>query len=332
MPARGTMRPGLARNWRGVAMLSRRLFLQGCGGLAFAGSGLAAYAGGIEPGLLLDVTAYQVTPPGWPDGLCVKAAVIADIHACEPWMPPARIRSIVAATNALAPDVTLLLGDFNGGHRFVTGPVYADQWGEALAGLRAPLGVHSVLGNHDWWHGALPGMKADDAESVRQALKHANIRVLENDVVALTKDGRPFWIAGLADQMTTHLTARGLRGLDDLRGTLAKVTDDAPVVLLAHEPYIFHRVPKRVALTLCGHTHGGQVNVPILSPWYNRTRLGTDHVYGHVVEHGRHMIISGGLGTSIAPIRFRRPPEIVIVTIGSPGAVAQTKTAVPPQG
>ncbi len=304
-------------------MLSRRLLLQGAGGALLGGAGLGAYACGIEPGLRLDVTTYQMTPPGWPDGLRVKAVVIADIHACEPCMPVGRIRTIVAMANALAPEVTLLLGDFDAGHGLVTGPVFPEQWGEALAGLRAPGGIFAVLGNHDWWHGALPGLKPDGAQSVRRALVHAGICVLENEAVAVDHAGGRFWVAGLADQLATRLSARGYRGLDDLKGTLAHVVDEAPVLLLAHEPYIFHRVPRRVALTLCGHTHGGQVNLPLLSPWVDRTRLGTEHVYGHIVEGGRHMIISGGLGSSLAPVRFRRPPEIVVVTIGNAASLSR---------
>lgn len=297
-------------------MLSRRLFLRGSGGLMLAGSGLGAYACGIEPGLRLDVTTYRVTPPGWPADLEVKCAIVADIHACEPWMSADRIREIVAVTNALAPDVTFLLGDFNAGHKYVTRAVYAPQWGEVLEGLKAPLGVYSILGNHDWWHGALPSLRADGADSVRRALKHAGIAVLENTSVAVTHHGRKFWIAGLADQMAIRTGPHTHSGLDNLDGTLAQVTDDAPILLLAHEPYIFEDVPPRVSLTLCGHTHGGQVNLPILSGWYERHRMGTHHVYGHIVEGGRHMIISAGLGTSIAPIRFMRPPEIVLVTLG----------------
>ena len=297
-------------------MLSRRLFVQGGAGLVLAGSSLGAYACGIEPGLRLDVTRYRITPPGWPADLELRCAIIADIHACEPWMSVDRIREIVAVTNALAPDITLLLGDFSGGHKYVTGPVYAPQWGAVLEDLRAPLGRYAILGNHDWWHGALPRMKADGAASVRNALRHAGIAVLENDSVAVAHRGRTFWLAGLADQMAVRTGRHGHYGFDDLDGTLAKVTDDAPILLLAHEPYIFSRVPERVSLTLCGHTHGGQVNLPIISPWYERTRIGTDHVYGHIVEDGRHMLISAGLGTSIAPIRFMRPPEIVLLTLG----------------
>ena len=227
-----------------------------------------------------------------------------------------RVREVVAVTNALAPDVIVLLGDFNAGHNHVAGAVLPQQWGGVVAGLRAPLGTFAILGNHDWWAGALPSMKADGAESVRRALKQAGIAVLENDSVALAVEGRRVWLAGLADQMAVRTGRKGHYGLDDLDGTLAQVTDDAPVILLAHEPYIFRKVPARVSLTLCGHTHGGQVNLPVLSDWWNRHELGTSHVYGHVVENGRHMIISAGLGTSIAPIRFMRPPEIVLVELG----------------
>ncbi len=297
-------------------MLSRRLFLQGSGGIVLAGSSLGAYACGIEPGLRLDVTTYRITPPGWPADLELKCAIVADIHACEPWMSADRIRQIVAVTNALDPDITFLLGDFNAGHKYVTGAVYAPQWGEVLDDLKAPLGVYSILGNHDWWHGALLNIRSDGAESVRGALKDAGITVLENRSVPVTFKGRKFWVAGLADQMAVRLGPHRHRGYDDLVGTLSQASDDAPILLLAHEPYIFSRVPKRVSLTLCGHTHGGQVNVPVLGPWYQRHKMGTHYVYGHIVEGGRHMVISGGLGTSIAPVRFMRPPEVVLVTLG----------------
>ncbi len=297
-------------------MLSRRLFLQGITGIAFAGGGTAVYACGVEPGLRLDVTSYRLTPPGWPSDLRLRCAIIADMHACDPWMSLDRIREVVAVTNALAPDVTVLLGDFNAGHNYVTGAVFPQQWGGIVEMLKAPLGTYAILGNHDWWHGALPSMKGDGAEAVRRALKQAGIAVLENDSVGLIKDGQRFWLAGLADQMVVRTGRKGHYGLDDLDGTLAQVTDDAPVILLAHEPYIWRRVPARVALTLCGHTHGGQINLPVLSDWWNRHELGTSHVYGHVVDDGRHMIISGGLGTSLVPVRFMRPPEIVLVELG----------------
>jgi uncharacterized protein len=305
-----------------MTLLTRRHFLQGTGGLLFGTAGLGSYAFALEPGFRLEVTSYSVAPPRWPEGLNLKAAVLADIHACEPLMSAARVRRIAELTNRLNPDIVFLLGDFNAGHRYVTGPVYPEQWGEALAILRAPLGVYAVLGNHDWWHGPLPGMRSDGGEGVRKALRHANIAVLENDAVRIANRGRPFWVAGLADQLACRVGAYGFEGIDDLAGTLAKVSDDAPILLLAHEPFVFRRVPEKVSFTFCGHTHGGQVNLPFLTAAYAEAHFGTRRIYGHIAEGARQMIISAGLGTSIAPVRFLCPPEIVNVQIGGTPATA----------
>ena len=300
-------------------MISRRLFLQTAGGSFFAATaGLSSYAFAIEPGFRLVVTSYRLNPPNWPKKARLKAAIIADIHACEPMMSAARVRAIAELANRAKPDVIFLLGDFNAGHNFVTGPVMPDQWAEALEILSSPLGSYAVLGNHDWWHGALPRLRGDGAESVRKGLHQAGIRLLENDAVRLSVDGNPFWVAGLADQMAHPVAHRIFRGADDLAGTLAQVKDDAPVILLAHEPAVFHRVPQRVAITLCGHTHGGQVDLPFISAAYAQSRYGTEHIYGHIVEDNRHMIISAGLGTSYVPVRFMRPPELVLLTLGDP--------------
>ena len=103
--------------------------------------------------------------------------------------------------------------------------------------------------------------------------------------------------------------------MDDLPATLAAATDAAPAILLAHEPDIFPRVPDRVALTLAGHTHGGQVRLLGYSPMIP-SDYGRRFAYGHIVEEGRHMIVSGGLGMSIYPVRFGVPPEITLVRLG----------------
>jgi predicted MPP superfamily phosphohydrolase len=99
-----------------------------------------------------------------------------------------------------------------------------------------------------------------------------------------------------------------------LPGTLAGIADDKPVVMLMHEPQAFRRMPERVSLTLCGHTHGGQVDLPFIGrpilPGPKR------YAYGHVVEEGRNLLISGGLGVTGIPVRFGVPPEIVLVELG----------------
>ncbi len=298
--------------------ISRRKFLNGAAAATGAFGTFGSYALAIEPGMMLDVTSYELTPPGWPANLPLKIAVIADIHACEPYMPVSRIRSICRLANSLAPDLTVILGDFNGGHNFVTAPVLPHQWGEAVSELRAPLGVHAILGNHDWWHGAIPKIRPSNVEAIRRALKDAGINVLENDALRLSHQGQTFWLLGLSDQLAIRVSSGHYLGADDLGHTLSQVTDDKPVLLLAHEPFIFRKVPARVSLTLCGHTHGGQVDIPFIGTPLASHRFGRNHVYGHTVEGGRHMIISAGLGTSVAPVRFGRPPEVVSVSLAPP--------------
>jgi hypothetical protein len=291
-------------------MISRRAFLKGASGSLLGSVGLAGYALGIEPHARLRVARYRVTPSRWPAGLELRLAVVADLHACEPWVGVPRIRQIVDRTHNLNADVVLLLGDYVAGHRWVSGLVHADVWARELGRLRAPLGVHAVLGNHDWWEDRAAQRSGRGPVIGRRALERAGIPVYENDAVRLDKGGRPFWLAGLGDQWA--FGSRG--GVDDLPGTLAKVKDAAPVILLAHEPDIFPRVPERVSLTLSGHTHGGQLRLFGYSPFVP-SRFGNRYAYGHIVEGNRHLVVSGGLGCSSVPVRVGVPPEIVLVDV-----------------
>ena len=129
--------------------------------------------------------------------------------------------------------------------------------------------------------------------------------------------GQRFWLAGLGDQLAYRLGRGRYRGVDDLPGTMAQIGTDDPVLLLAHEPDIFPRVSSRVALTLSGHTHGGQIRLPLIWPAFVPSRYGARFAYGHVVENDRHLIVSGGLGTSIVPARLGVPPEIVHIVLGA---------------
>jgi uncharacterized protein len=303
-----------------LIMPSRRqvLTVLGAGG-ALAASG-GAYAFGVEPLWRLVTTRYRPAPPAWPADFPLRIAVVADIHVGDPYMRLERVEEIVAATNALAPDLVLLLGDYPAGPKVIRRRVPLSDLARVLGALRAPLGVHAVLGNHDWWDDrAAQARRAGPVES-RRVLEAQGIPVYENDAVRLVSNGRPFWLAGLADQVPFH-PVRDYRGLDDLPGTLAKVTDDAPVILMAHEPDIFPDVPARVALTLSGHTHGGQIRLFGWSPVIP-SEYGQRYAYGHVVEGGRHLIVSGGLGVSGVPVRFGVPPEIVLVELGRPALVS----------
>jgi predicted MPP superfamily phosphohydrolase len=277
----------------------------------------AAYAVAVEP-RLTNVTRYRVKPPSWPKSLRLKVAVVADIHACEPWMDVNRIEQIVQGTNALGADVIVLLGDYVAGHDKITGVVANEDWARALAALRAPLGVYAILGNHDWWSDKQAQARGCGPIAARIALERAGVPVLENDSLRLVKEGQAFWVAGLGEQEAFRRAQPGAsyvkRGVDDLDKTLAFVPEGASVILLVHEPDIFPRVPARVSLTLAGHTHGGQVRL-LGRALYAPSPLSLTYSYGHFFDNGRHLIVSGGLGCSWWPVRFGIPPEIVVVEI-----------------
>ncbi|HET6390060.1 metallophosphoesterase [Hyphomicrobium sp.] len=307
-------------------MISRRDLLKLTGVAGVGSTALSGYA--LAEAFRENVTTYNLIPPNWTSGLKLKLAVLADLHVCEPWMSVERVQNIVEQTNRLEADAVLLLGDYVVGYRLgqYSAKVSDQAWAQALAGLKAPLGVHAVLGNHDWWDSEEVQERGAGPTPAGLALQAAGITVHENTAVRLEKDGHPFWLAGLGDQWafrprgaSSDEFAEGsktrFRGVDDLPGTLRLVTDDAPVVLMAHEPDIFPVMPERVSLTISGHTHGGQVRIFGYAPVVP-SRYGSRYVYGHIVEGGRHLIVSGGLGCSSLPIRFGSPPEIVMIELG----------------
>lgn len=298
-------------------MITRRQVLKLIG-LASTGTVmLGSYAFAIEPGFRLVVTRYRLTPAGWPRGLKLRIAALADIHASKPWMSVDRIARIVARTNALSPDVTLLLGDYSTGMALRTGDVHSSEWAPALSALQAPHGVFAVLGNHDWWSDYTAQRTGKGPTYGWRALEAAGIPVLENDARRIEIGGKGVWIAGLGDQLAfLPSSCVPERSRHDMEATLAAIKEpDEPVILMAHEPDIFPEVPDRIALTLSGHTHGGQVRLFGRTPVVP-SRFGAKYAYGHVREGARDLIVSGGLGCSIAPVRFGVPPEIVLVELG----------------
>ena len=303
---------------RSPVSVTRRTVLLGLGATALTSVGTGAYAVGIEP-MRLTITRYRLRPKGpWPEGLSLRIVALSDIHACEPWMSAARIEGIVAAANALNGDVTVLLGDYVSGMNFVTRYVDAAEWGPVLGGLRAPLGTYAILGNHDWWEDRAAQARGSGPTIAGEALRRNGIRVLQNEALPLSVRGHEVWLAGLGDQLA-FLPSRKTSGLsrigvDDLPGTLAQIPEGAPAILLAHEPDIFPEVPPRIALTLSGHTHGGQVRVFGYAPVVP-SRYKNRFAYGHVREQA-DLIVSGGLGMSIAPVRLGIPPEIVVIDLG----------------
>ena len=267
--------------------------------------------------LRLRVARYDLSPPQWPAGFKLKIAAIADLHACDPWMSLDHIQAIVERTNALKPDIIVMLGDYVAGHRKVTRFIPAAEWAPVLAGLKAPLGVHAVLGNHDWWEDKTvqregQGLTVRTAARWRPPAFRFTRTTRSDSARTAIRSG---WPASAINSPICRRAASGRCkriGVDDLGATLAKVTDDAPVVLMAHEPDVARRVPSRVALQLSGHTHGGQVR---MFGWSPVSPSGQQLAYGHI-RMNCDVVVSGGLGCSIMPFRLGVPPEIVLVTLG----------------
>ena len=235
-----------------------------------------------------------ISPPRWPralDGLTV--AVVSDLHTGAPHVDARRLERIVARLNGESPDMIALLGDYADPEVALGRRVEPEEVARLLGGLRAPLGRFAVLGNHDWHaHGS----------AMPRALRAEGITVLEND--AVRADG--LWVAGLADATTR--TPR-------LHETLGVVPADAPVLLLSHHPDLFPDVPARVSLTLAGHTHGAQVDLPVVRDKVTPSAHGARYTNGHQVEGGRHLYVSPGVGTSRFAIRFRARPEITLLRL-----------------
>jgi predicted MPP superfamily phosphohydrolase len=274
---------------------------------ALAAVAALAWAGWIEPRRLVTVR-RRLGLPRWPASLDgVRLGVLSDIHAGAPHAGPKAIARAVERLNDEAPDAILLLGDHIDAHPLWGGRMPPEDIARELGALRAPNGVYAVLGNHDW---------KQAGDRMWRALEDAGIEVLENR--AARAGG--FYVAGLADLRLRR---------PDLPGALAGVPDEAPVVLLSHDPDVFPYVPDRIALTLSGHLHGGQVAIPVLRCPALPSRYGERYARGHIVEEDRHLYVSSGLGTSGLPLRFLAPPEVVILELrgeaGSAGRPSRSR-------
>lgn len=297
-------------------MISRREWLQAFTAFLVAGcTSTVAYAVAWEP-RSLHLARYKVQAPKRRGIRPLRIAAVSDLHLGGPHVPLARLPEIVASLNELKPDITLLLGDFIASRDVRPDDPPMQAWAAILGELRAQSGVYAVLGNHDWWHDEAALARRYGPTRVGMALESVGITVLENRALKIDTGVAPLWIAGLGDQVAfDHVAPAG--GIDDLPATLAQIPDDGvPILLLAHEPDIFVRVDPRVLLTVSGHTHGGQLRLLGWSPFVP-SRYGNRYAYGHVVEDGKNLIVTSGIGTSRIPLRFGVPPEVMLIELGA---------------
>lgn len=266
--------------------------------VAIAVVGVLVYGLVVEPARLVERD-YALSPPGWParcDGL--RLDVIADTHTGSPRNGIDNLDRVVARLLASNSDAVLMAGDYVILSVFMGKYVPIETIAEHLRPLTARKPVYAVLGNHDWWK---------NGPDVGARLAAAGVHMIDNQAVPVTLRGCRFWIAGLGDL---------LEGRPVVAGTFAAIDDDAPVIALTHEPDLFPRIPARAALTVTGHTHGGQIN-PFGLATPENFRLHSHGLRGLMTQRGRLLFVSPGIGTSIFPMRLGVPPEISHLTLHS---------------
>jgi len=227
----------------------------------------------------------------------LRIALIGDVHTGAWFIDDRKLQRIVELTNQQQPDLIVLLGDYMVSNNWPGHRVEPEVTAAALKNLKAPLGVYAVLGNHDWWY---------NGSKVIQAFEQNGIHVLEGEVAQVSWRGHSFSLIGIGDTWTRSSY------FDE---TIARIPPGPNVIALTHNPDIFPSLPQTVPLLLAAHTHGGQVNLPLIGRPVEPSIYGQRYAAGHIYENGHHLFVTTGIGTSIMPVRFRVPPEIVILTI-----------------
>jgi predicted MPP superfamily phosphohydrolase len=228
----------------------------------------------------------------------VRIALLSDIHVAGPDMPPERLAQIVAQVNALKPDLIAIAGDLVSEKRTATHIYTAAEVIAPLGKLSAPLGVVLVPGNHDHWFGW--------EQLAAELARYRQITVLRNEAHATG----PLVIAGVDDAFT---------GGADLAATMAAMAGRKGVpVVLTHSPDIFPKVPVHVPLVLAGHTHCGQIAYPWGGAPATMSDYGDLYACGVVRQHGKVLVTSAGLGTSVLPLRMFTQPEVWMIEIRPP--------------
>jgi uncharacterized protein len=269
---------------------TRRRITRTIGALVAIGSLTFLYAWQVEP-RRLHVQHDTIAHTGVPT---LTLGVIADLHHGMHPMNDARVRRVVDTVNTLHADAIVLLGDYHATSSFAD-RLEPEQTARLLAALHARLGVYAVLGNHDHWL---------DAPRTEAALRSVGITVLENRGVLLP--GTNVWLAGIADDFSsTPSEAHALRGCPP----------DARVIAITHSPDVWPRLSERINVTLAGHTHGGQIRIPLYgAPWVP-SHFGERFLRGVYRQGTKALYVSSGVGQSIAPLRFNVVPEVNLLTL-----------------
>jgi predicted MPP superfamily phosphohydrolase len=228
-------------------------------------------------------------PPAF-DGF--RIVQVSDIHFGDQ-SPPALADAWVARVRELDADLVALTGDY-----ITSGTTYHAATAETLGRLEGRHGVVAVMGNHDYF---------GDGDALAARMSEAGIRVLRNQGFLLHRGEGALYLAGVDDTWSRR---------DDLGRALAAWPRELPAVLLAHDPDLFDEAARAgVALVLAGHTHGGQVALPLVQRWANLAWLMSRYVAGRYRRGSATLYVNRGLGTTALPMRVAVPPELAEITL-----------------
>lgn len=262
--------------------------------------GIFFYTTDVEPKKLI-VKEKTLYLPNWNkqlDGL--KIGVISDIHAFYGKTNAEKLNLIVQKVNEQNPDLILLLGDLDAVPMSKSSEIQ-QKLSIILKDLKAPYGVISILGNHDY----------EPDNIVKEVLHNANITVLENKTKTISIKGQNLNIIGLKDLWHDEILASEQEFLIKNK--------QPPIIVLSHNPDIFPEISPKASLTLSGHTHGGEVYLPFMGAPMVPSDYGQRFRKGHIVEDGKHLFVTSGIGT-LSGFRSLNPPEIVILKLYSESA------------
>lgn len=262
----------------------------------FVGLVLGIYASCIEP-FTLKINHLTIETEKWVHEKPLKIVILTDIHMIWPWMTKGHLERIVEKANTLDPDIVVLLGDYVATHPF---GVQLDPFTSLgpLKRLKSKCGAYAVIGNHD----------LHPVSQWPEAMVKTQLPVLVNKAIPVSCNKQKLWITGL-DELWW--------GQPNVQYTLSQVTNSDPVIMLMHNPDLFVDVPNSVALSMAGHTHGGQIKLPFFGvvKYVVPSKYGKRFVYGHVIEGDKDLVVSSGLGNTGIPLRFLNPPEIMVVEL-----------------
>lgn len=271
-----------------------------------------AYSYFIEPNRLV-IKKQKIIIENWKKSFDnLKIVAVSDIHGGSNAVTEEKIREIVLKINEQNADLVVLLGDYvseNSNHVGLKMPM--ETVAANLKGIRAKYGVFAVLGNHDGFF--------DDAR-VYSSLESSGIRVLENQLAVIEKDGQKLRIIGLKDHQKMQ---NWKKFSDEAKAVLSATENQGDVIVLEHSPDILPAITGELAISsnlklmLAGHTHGGQIWLPILGSPLIPSSYGQKYAFGHIKDRNLDLFVTTGIGTSVFPFRFMMPPEIAVLEISS---------------